>query len=316
MIGVLTCYDGTQYQLPTLLAWKLQYTAGVPCDSFWLRCCWESGEELVLRDAIRFLGTENGETVFSGVVDECEVTWCEEGCLLEISGRGMAALLLDNEAEAADYQTATVADILRDHVEPYGVAVGGREALPAVSGFSVSSGSSEWSVLYEFARYYGGVAPRFNREGELLLTKWTDNGTLQIDDTTPVTELVCRDRRYGVLSEVLVRDKVRQAVESVENTTFKNRGGQSRQILSMPGRSSYKVMRYSGQFQLDKSKAELIQLEITVPIAFLAAPGELIRLSRSNWGRNGTYRVMEAAVEENEDGTWTTLVLGDRDAVM
>ena len=66
MTGYLICYDGTKYQLPLPLSWQLDYALGVPCDSFWLRCVWEKGQEQVLADAVRFEAEENGETVFRG----------------------------------------------------------------------------------------------------------------------------------------------------------------------------------------------------------------------------------------------------------
>ena len=120
--------------------------------------------------------------MFSGVVDECEVNQGTEGLRLEVSGRGMAALLLDNEALGQDYGTATLEDILRDHVAPYGIELAGEASLPAVSPFSVPTGSSEWAVLYEFAQYCGGVCPRFDRAGRLVLEGWTEVENLAISD--------------------------------------------------------------------------------------------------------------------------------------
>ena len=316
MTGYLICYDGTKYQLPLPLSWQLDYALGVPCDSFWLRCVWEKGQEQVLADAVRFEAEENGETVFRGVVDECQVSRAGEGCLREVAGRGMAALLLDNEAGAADYQTATVEDILRDHVTPYGIETAGVDPLPAVSGFAVQSGSSEWKVLYDFARYYGGVAPRFDREGKLWLTGWQDGEAVVIGDSTPVTELVSRDRRYGVLSRVTVRDRTREVTETVENGEFLRRGGRSRRVLTMPGRSNYRAMRYSGQFQLDKSASELLRVQVRLPILFFAWPGQLVRLERWEWGRCGTFRVLESRVEADRSGGGTRLELGSPDAVI
>ena len=152
----------------------------MPCDSFALRCLWDRGLEGGLADLVGFTAWEDGQRVFQGVVDECECRFGDSGSTLTVSGRGMAALLLDNEAQAADYQTATAADILRDHVEPYGIQVAGGYRLPPVEGFSVASGSSEWQVLYDFARYHGGVAPRFDRQGRLVLSPWQDLSLIHI----------------------------------------------------------------------------------------------------------------------------------------
>ena len=207
MRGYVTDTAGRQWLLPQPTAWRMEYTAGTPCDSFWMRCPWEAGSGTKPGEWSRFWAEHGGERVFTGVVDECQVEQSGNGSVLELSGRGMAALLLDNEALGQDYGTATLEDILRDHVRPYGIQAAAGAKLPPVSPFSVATGSSEWSVVYDFARYYGGAALRFDREGRLVLTGWPERAERLIGDGTAVTELVYRDRRYGVLSQVLVRDR-------------------------------------------------------------------------------------------------------------
>jgi hypothetical protein len=171
-------------------------------------------------------------------------------------------------------------------------------------------------VVYEFARYYGGAAPRFDRQGRLVLTGWQDSKEWLLGDAAPVTELVCRDKRYGVLSQVLVRDRYSSEVQTVENRTFAASGGRARQIVTMSGRSNYKAMRYTGQFQLDKSASELERLEVTVAQPFCAWPGELVRIQRSNWERNGLFRVVQATAGMDSDGYWTKLELAQPDFVV
>ena len=100
MKGYLTTCDGAQFELPTLLKWEFSYTGSVPCDSFTLRCTYEAAMAETLRRAVRFTAKENGAVEFAGVVDETSVTCDEKGLQLELSGRGMAALLLDNAAGA------------------------------------------------------------------------------------------------------------------------------------------------------------------------------------------------------------------------
>ena len=133
MTAYVTTAAGRTFQLPVPLSWELNYTAGVPSDSFWVRCPWQASQGTDPAEWVRFSAAEAGETVFSGVVDECEVNQGTEGLRLEVSGRGMAALLLDNEALGQDYGTATLEDILRDHVAPYGIELAGEASLPAVS---------------------------------------------------------------------------------------------------------------------------------------------------------------------------------------
>lgn len=172
MTAYLITSDGNRHKLPELLEWNLEYGCGSPCDSFRVVCLWTCDNDRILADAVRFTAWHGDEPVFTGIVDECEVSWSGTGCRLEINGRSMAALLLDNEALGMDYDVATIQDILQDHVYPYGIRVAMQDMLPAVEHFSVDYGSSEWSVLYQFAQYHGGITPRFDRQGNLLLTHW------------------------------------------------------------------------------------------------------------------------------------------------
>ena len=133
MKGYITTCDGVQFELPMLLQWEFSYTGSVPCDSFTLRCPYEAAMAETLRRAVRFTAKENGAVEFAGVVDETSVTCDEKGLQLELSGRGMAALLLDNEAEAVSYQRATMEEILKNHVTPYGVICSGYDAVTAAS---------------------------------------------------------------------------------------------------------------------------------------------------------------------------------------
>lgn len=316
MTAYMTDAAGKSWVLPAPLAWRMEYTAGVPCDSFWLRCGWDAGNAVKPGEWTGFRAEHRGEQVFTGVVDECEVSVNSSGRLLEVSGRGMAALLLDNEALGEDYQSATQADILRDHVTPYGITAAPGAGLPPVSRFSVASGSSEWSVVYEFARYYGGAAPRFDRQGRLVLSGWDDSRERVVDDTTPVISMTRRDRRYGVLSQVLVRDRWSGRVERVENTAFRKAGGQARRVITMPSRSSYKAMRYSGRFQLDRSASELERLEITAGEAFCAWPGDLVTVQRKGWDWNGRYRVVQVTVGMDRSGYWSRMELARPDFVV
>ena len=108
-----------------LLQWEFSYTGSVPCDSFSLRCPYDPAMAETLRRAVRFRAREDGATEFAGVIDETNVTCDDKGMQLELSGRGLAALLLDNEAEAVSYERATMGEILKNHVTPYGILYAG-----------------------------------------------------------------------------------------------------------------------------------------------------------------------------------------------
>lgn len=316
MNAYMTDSGGGRWALPGLTAWRLEYTAGTPCDSFWLRCPWDGENTARPASWVGFLAEEKGERIFTGVVDECEVSLSPGGLTLEVSGRGMAARLLDNEALGQDYLYATQADILRDHVTPYGIKAAPGGSLPPVAQFSVASGSSEWSVVYDFARYYGGVAPRFDREGRLVLSGWDDSRERVIGDQTGVLAMTRRDRRYGVLSQVLVRDRWSGQMETLENRAFQALGGQARRVLTTPARNSYKAVRYSGQFQLERSASELERVEATLGEVFSVWPGDLVTVQRSGWGWNGRYRAVQVMNGMDQNGLWSRVELAKPDVLI
>lgn len=308
--GYLLTAQGGRVDLPPFTSWKLVRTGSVPCDSFEGKCPWDGGMEPELENACRLIVEDGGQRRFTGVLDEYRLTWDDGGGELSLSARGLAALLLDNEAPGQDYQVATLSDILRDHVEPYGVPIGRVGNLPAVPGFSVETGSSEWDVLYSFARYHGGVRPRFDVFGSLSVDAGETGTLVAVDDRTGVTALTYRDKRYGVCSEILVRDRGKLTPQRMVNETFLTQGGRRRQVVTMPGKSAYQAMRYSGQFQLDRSAEERFRLTFTVPAGCFCGPGDKVSLSLTRPAIAGTWTVLETESVLDGSGERTKVTLG------
>jgi prophage tail gpP-like protein len=312
----VTTGGGRTIQLPTVVEWTFNYGTGTPCDSFELKCLWDMGQELVLADACRFYAQEEGERVFTGVVDEYACVFDSQGGRLELSGRGMAALLLDNEALPAEYQTATCADIVANHVTPYGIQTVGGSALEPVSGFVVSSGVSEWSVVQEFLCYYNGLVPRFDRLGRLMMDAPDDTVALVADDETPVSALEYRQDRYGALSQVVVRRRTDENSQTVTDAAFLAQGGRARRVVTVPNTTGTAAMRYTGDYQLRASHSGRVRCSLTAAGGFLAQPGQLVKVERTGFGANGTYRVAQAQVSCDENGLYTRLELGEKDSMI
>lgn len=304
----LSCYDGRRLSLPQAFRWTFRYGLGAPCDSFFVQCLWGETAAPELGDATRFYAQKGAQRVFSGVVDEYETRWDSRGARLDIHGRGMAALLLDNEAVGADYQLATVEDIVQNHVKPYGVETVQGEKLPSVPGYSVKTGSSEWAVVYEFARYHGGVLPRFDREGRLRLDGGA-SGRRVLDETAPITWAALGERRYGVLSQVLVRDRTGRGEQKVINQNFTRQGGMSRKVLTLPRKSGYEAKRYSGQYQLDRSAEGTKTLTLRLASPWAAWPGERVELRVERPRLSGTWLVDQCETGVDGEGAYTQLTM-------
>ena len=303
--------SGGQMKLPTAVSWRFCYGTDTPCDSFFLRCLWERGQEKLLSAACRFYAEWEKERVFTGVVDEFAVICGKDGLYLEMSGRGMAALLLDNEAMPAEYQRCTRADIVANHVAPYGVEAVGGGQLPAVAGFTVTSGESEWSVVRRYACYYGGVVPRFDRQGRLVLDGHSGGGALRIRDADAVTGWEYREERHGVLSQVAVRRRTTRGTQWVSDPQFTAEGGRARRVITVPNTTGTAAMRYTADYQLRAARRGRVRMKITVAGAFLAWPGELAAVELRDFGADGQYRVAQTEVSCGSEGLTTTLVLGE-----
>lgn len=306
--------DGSSIPLPAPTKWNFSYGTGLPCDSFYVRCPWEPGAETAAADAAFFHAHHNSERVFTGAVDEFACVCGRDGLYLELSGRSMAARLLDNEAIPVRYQCATCADIIANHVTPYGIETVGGSALPAVKDFSVSSGVSEWSVVHNFACCHGGIVPRFDRLGRLILEEHSDDPPLEIGSRSHVTGWTFRGQRYGVLSKVGIRQRSSREILWVEDKDFTARGGCARRIVTVPDGTS--AMRYTAEYQFRASRTEALRLTLTLAGGFHAWPGQLIRINLPGFGGNGLYRVARSEVACGGTGLSTTLELGEPDSMI
>lgn len=294
MTGRIYTADHRIYDLPPLLSWRVVHTGSVPCDSFSVTFLYDKEMAPVLRTAAGFAAVNGGEIMLRGVVDEYTVTLDSGGLTAAVTGRGFAARLLDNESRPVTYQAATLEEILRNHAEPYGVVCRGAAGIRAGSVYTVAAGSSQWKAVESFCRTYGGFTPRFSREGELLAGPETAGRTVVIGAESPVLRCALREDHYGVATEVLVIDKTRNASFSVKNQEMIDRGGQCRRVIYTPGQSTWDAMRYTGEYQIQKSREEEWTAEIALPGSFLAFPGDRAEVDLERLGLKGTFRVAEA----------------------
>ena len=295
MIGRIFTSDHKVFELPMLLSWNVVHTGSVPCDSYTVKFLYERDMAQVLRLAAGFIGLENGEVVARGIVDEYTVELGNEGMIATVTGRGAAARLLDNESRPVTYQGATLEEIIRCHVTPYGIVCKEVADVRATSVYTVAAGTSQWKALADFCEAYGGFLPRFAPNGALLATPEADSGKrLVIDDTSPVLECVLREDHYGVLTEALLIDKKRNVSYSVKNQDMIDKGGQCRRVIYTPGQSTWAEMRYTGEYQIRKSQEEEKNVTVTMPGSVLAFPGERVSLNLERMGLVGKFRISEA----------------------
>ena len=292
------------------MSWRVTHTGTVPCDSFSVTFVYQKEMAQALKTAAGFVAEEEGEVMLRAVVDEYTVDLDGNGLTATVSGRGYAARLLDNESRPVTYQQATLAEILQNHAEPYGITCGEIAEVRAASAYTVAAGSSQWKAVESFCRACGGFVPRFSREGELLASPEREGRTLSIGEGDPVLSCTLREDHYGVLTEALVIDKTQNQEFSVKNQEMIDKGGQCRRVLYTPGQSTWAAMRYTGEYQIQRSGEDAWTAEVTLPGSFLAFPGDRVSLSLERMGLSGTFRVAEAENRfDGGNGALVTLTL-------
>ena len=310
---IITC-DHRTFDLPPLTQWQVTYTASVPCDSYTVTFPYEEEMAEPLHLAAGFLAMDGETVLLRAIVDEYTVDLSSSGLTATISGRGYAARLLDNETRPVTYQGATLAEIVRCHVEPYGISAAEIAALSADSVFTAAAGTSQWKVLDDFCRTYGNFTPRFRQDGKLVAAPEQEaQRKLVIGENSPVLSCTVREDHYGVLTEVLVIDKTRNTAYSVYNQDMMSRGGQCRRVVYTPGQSTWAAMRYTGEYQIARSKEEEWSAAIQLPGAFQVFPGDRVQLELGRLGLAGEYRVAEVENTASADrGETMTLTVKER----
>ena len=306
MTGFLTDYTGQRYKLPKFLSWEINHTDGENgTDSFEIRLPYDKEMKEPLENAVYFRLEYKGETVFYGVVDDYEVNVSRMGCAAVIQGRGMGALLLDNRCESAEFQACTVSELLKKYVTPCGVEVGKCDAMPPMYGYTVSVNESCLSALSGYTQFAKGIIPRFSKDGKLMLTKSKgDKFKTSLDDASDV---ILRSRRYGVLSEVKVVT-VDGVVQTAKNDGFLRKKGSATAVVSVPRKTSWDMIRYTGAYQLEKSRKGRYALEITVNELFPCFPADVCVID-SDICEKGEYIVCETCCFGDENGFGTTVKL-------
>ena len=151
-------------------------------------------------------------------------------------------------------------------------------------------------------------------DGLLVAAPERDDGRrIVIDGTSPILSCTLREDHYGVLTEVLVIDKTRNVSYSVQNRDMLDRGGQCRRVVYTPGQSTWAAMRYTGEYQIRRSREEELTIELGLAGCFPAFPGDTVRLELEAMGLSGEYRVAEAEnTASPETGEVCTLILRER----
>lgn len=306
MNAYLSGPTGPAWALPELLEWSITRTDGSSCDSFELSFSCTQDDCAVLRQATRFHAIDGSEVVFTGVVDEFELSLDDGGRTAQVSGRGLMAVLMDNQVRAAVYTSATARDILAAYVTPYGIKSVKNDLESSVSSFAVDSGDTCWQALAGFCRHAAARTPHFLADGTLDLTAPSTQTEWRLGADAAVAAAHYRVCRYGVISEQVMVDRSSGTQTSAKNEAFCAEGGQRRQVTAHAGRTVRATIRTAEQ-HLAESAQNWKCLRVTLPGCWLAEPGSLVAVELPVLGVQGRFRVAEVTTRMDASGLCCTL---------
>lgn len=294
MTVTLSDAAGRTYVLPPLFSWRVSHGVCAACDDFEILCAYDPSQAAAVKTASRMLAEYGGARVFTGVVDEWTVTAGADGFLSRLTGRGLQALLLDNEAAPAQFAHVSWRDIAARYVTPLGVVCENAE-LPGLADFRVESGESIWRVAARFLEGRRGVYSRFLPDGRLAARRY-DPATRAVrtaDLSVQGADARFSYNRYGVVAGVTVRNR-----DTLQSYTVKNpdyAGPEGRKLVTTGvGRDGVALMEERARVRMRESLLSLQTVRLTLPGAFAAWPGEAVELKNAPPAFAGRYGVRQA----------------------
>ena len=305
MRGEVRTPGGEILTLPELISWRLIHTDGRSADSFEITFPTQKDLLLPLCRGAGFHASENGSVVFCGVVDEVEAVWAD-AFTTTLCGRGLAARLMDNQAEAAQYYNLDMDTVLDRYVRPWGVdrirVEGGPWRAQLVS---VGAGCSCRKVLEGFCRISGAPAPWFSPDGTLQIARGAGRHTLGDEDVLSAKWRLCR---YGVITEQRVHDLTTGAVTTAVDPVLQTYDVDCRRIATRSGPFTHITERTARQ-RIEEAARDLIVLELTLPGSHPARCRDLVQVRLSALGVDEEFAVTETCRRFDGSGETTQLWL-------
>ena len=306
MTGVVISSTGAQTQLPALLQWSVKRTDGEPCDSFSVQFACGKKTKAVLEQAAEFRAYEKGKLVFTGIVDDFELRLGKDGALAELTGRGMAARLMDMQTPAAEFVSAQLEDILNAYVRSCGITKIEADAMGTVANFVVQTGATCYQALAGFCRHSAEIYPRFLADGTLVLKKEAPGKEILLSGGILRAQYV--RNRYGVAAKQVLINTRDGSTQEALYAAFQAVGGARVQYAGRTGDKIRATFRTARQ-RLDDTKRDEKLFYVTCAGSFLAEPLDRVRIAVPALGVSGTFTVQEVQSVCDETGLTCTLIL-------
>lgn len=147
-----------------------------------------------------------GELIFQGIIDEQTETLSENGMLLEIKARSLAALLLDNEACPQIYYSPSFDLLMKRHFNRLGFYQYIGKDNKHNGELHITKGMSEWQVLKNYCQYFLNTSPVITKDGMINISgNHTQEVTYIQNFRRTLISLIHKRKPSVLLSDVYAR---------------------------------------------------------------------------------------------------------------
>lgn len=247
---------------------------------------------------------EGGAAIFRGRPDKQTESFSEKGRILSLEARDFSAVLLDNEALPAVYNTASLQDIYHRHVQGYGLGLA-CGVNPRYNGtFTVTKGMSEFETVEKFCRLCSLPRPYVNRFGQLSLRNY--DRTENIVGNGVILSAARIRNKYKPLTEIILNDAETMTYSiPVRNTAFAGLPRKRyKRLFTLTRSEQYSEARRV----LAKSMYGNFEYEVAVSGAQTAEVGSKTGFSFGGIGGQG-LRIAEKVILLRESGILTKYLL-------
>lgn len=261
MRGELILRSGETAALPECFAYRLVHTDGSAADCFELSFPTRRDLLPLLRQNRELRCMEADEVRFRGVIDEVETVRADR-FVTTVCGRGLAAKLMDNQADGAEFFSLDLDTVLARYVRPCGITAISRSGGPwRMQMVSVGTGCTCMKVLESFCLHAGAPQPRFLPDGTLFISAAHGRRTVREEEVLSARWRLCR---YGVVSRQKVLDLTSRTVRIAEAPELAALDISAAQVATRSGPFTHLTERTARQ-RLEASRRKLEVLELVLP---------------------------------------------------
>lgn len=296
--------DLTEIVLGDIISLTINREENVPADDMSVTISFNPG----LPDLYSVRLTDDGETVFTGIVDEQFTEADENGAHNKIIARSMAALLLDNESVPKNYNQPSTSVIFKYHIEPLGFKEYKGANKIAKGIINIPKGSTNWYAVEAFTKKAFGAFPRIESDGTVNFNGVRNDSSIKFSKTDGVDYNSIKENKK--ICKLISNVRVKLKPDGGYDLNIKNKkvsAAVRRERLLDASVSS--VMPDVAQVMIDNANNSAYELEVTSPHRLLNILGSKAEVADEYLGSVDNLYVSSLYYRLNSSGEYTSVKL-------